>query len=555
MEDPVARSDHFPRRIDQVSASRMTRRAVLHRAGLGGLVIATAGTAACGGDSGQQGSTGASRFKPGGTLHVGAEADAYQVRGGGGGQVGQYPLNANIFESLVRMDADYGLVPALATKWELRGENTWRFTLRKGVRFHDGTRFDARAVKYTFDRIAADGGGTPGLEKGGTKIVDDHTIDVTPGRENRRLPSQIVHPEYSILAPGSDPADKPIGTGPFRFGSYQREEQITVQRFDDYWGGATRLDAVTFHFLPDPNSRRLALESGDVQLVLDVPREAVSELRSKGFAIPTSSVGAMEAFYQNISGDNGYTILTDSTVRKAIARSIDRTALVDGLYEGLAVNEQTFIPARLLGEYADLVEGHPYDPDGARRLLDEAGWTAGAGGTRSKDGTPLKLELINGFPSADAHGDVPTFLQSQLAKVGVEMEIVTMPDTASYTDRVSAKKGDLWLEQGSQNDANPAFLPALLFWQEGYFGQNPYQPLFAPTGEFNDLIEQALAAPETDRCKELTAQAMHVLIDELAIPVPLAGITNVQAADSSLANYQPQPSQLQTRFDAVAFRA
>lgn len=484
---------------------------------------------------------------------MGTEADGYQVRGGGGGQVGQYPLNANIFESLIQMDSSYGLVPALATKWELRGTSTWRFTLRRGVRFHNGDLFDARAVKYTFDRIAEDGGGTAGLRAGGTTIVDDHTVDVTPDRENMRLPAQIVHSEYSILAPGSDPADKPIGTGPFRFGGYRPEEHITVHRFDGYWASTANLDTIIFNFLPDSNSRRLALEAGDVHLITEVPSEAVAALRSQGFAIPRSTAGAYEAFYQNISGANGYTILSDRTVRKAVALSIDRNALVDGLYEGLAAEEQTLVPSRLLGEHAALVEGHSYDPAAAGRLLDQAGWTSGAGGIRSKDGRPLRLELVNGFPSADVHGDVPTFLQGQLAKVGIEVEIVTMPDSPSYSDRLGAKEGDLWLEQGSQNDADPAFLPALLFWQEGYFGQNPYQPLFAPTGSFNDLIEQAIAAREEDRAKELTAQALHLLVDELVIPVPLAGIINVQAADATLRNYRPHPSQLQTRFDTVAF--
>src|SRR5260370_12392781 len=103
--------------------------------------------------------------KRGGTLTVAADADAY-VLSGPSANVGQYPLNANIFEGLVRMDPDYGIVPVLATSWTLRPPNTWRFTLRRGVRFHNGQPFTAEAVKYTFDLIATTGGGgTPGFAK------------------------------------------------------------------------------------------------------------------------------------------------------------------------------------------------------------------------------------------------------------------------------------------------------------------------------------------------------------------------------------------------------
>ncbi|MGI9099801.1 MAG: ABC transporter substrate-binding protein [Solirubrobacteraceae bacterium] len=134
---------------------------------------------------------------------------------GDGANVGQYTLNANIFEGLVRMDPSYGIVPVLATSWNLRGENTWRFVLRRGVKMHDGQPFSAKSVKYSFDRIADQGGGTPGFAKDGTKIVDEYTVDVTPSFPNTRLVEQIVHPQNYIIAAESDPVKKPTGTGGF----------------------------------------------------------------------------------------------------------------------------------------------------------------------------------------------------------------------------------------------------------------------------------------------------------------------------------------------------
>ncbi len=505
--------------------------------------------ASCGGDGDDSGGGEQAAVQ---RLVVGAGEDAYETEGAEA-NVGAYPVNVNIFEGLVRMDADYGIVPALATEWQFEAPNTWRFTLREGVTFHDGTPFDAEAVKYSFDRIAKAGGGTPGFDKNSTKIIDDFTVEVTPSFENRRMVEQLVHPENSIIAPGSNPGEEPIGTGPFKFSSYDRQEQIVVERNDDYWGEPPTLEQITFRFLPEPNARRLALEAGEVDLILDVPREAVADLEAKGFVTETSDVGAYEAIYNNISGQNGYTILQDPAVRQAIGYAIDRDALVEGVFEGLAAPEQTMIPSRLLDEEnAGKIEGYAFDPEQAQQLLDDAGWTVGEDGIRVKDGQRLTLELINGFPSAQVHGAVPEFVQDQLKDVGIEVEIVKTPDSAAYEERLNSGEGDMWLEQGSQNDANPAFLPALLFWSEGLFGDIGYQPLFAPGGEFDPLIVDALASPDSGEVKSLVADAMHVLIDEEAVVLPLAGIYRINVMSDKVQGFEAQPSGLQVRYDEVS---
>jgi peptide/nickel transport system substrate-binding protein len=485
-------------------------------------------------------------------LVVGATDDAYTLEGNEA-DVGQYPLNANIFEGLVRMDEDYKVLPALATEWEFKAPNTWRFTLREDVTFHDGKPFTAEAVKYTFDRIARAGGGTPGFAKGGTKVIDDFTVEVTPRFKNRRLVEQLVHPSYSIIAPGSSPAKTPIGTGPFKFVSYSRKEEIVVEANEDYWNGAPKLDKVTFRFLAEQTARRLALEAGEVDLILDVPREAVTDLEAKGFTIETSGVGAYSALYLNISGKKGYTILQDSAVRHAIGYAIDRQTLLEGIYEGLAAPEQTMIPTRLLGEdNAAAIDGFEYDADRAGQLLDDAGWTMGSDGIREKDGAPLMLEFINGFPTPNEHGAVPEFLQEQLRDVGIGVEIVKTPDTASYEERLVAGQGDIWIEAGSQNDANPLFLPALLFWSVGLFGDIGYQPLFAPGPEFDALIEKALATSDSEEVKSLVAEAMHVLIDQEAVVIPLAGLYRINVLSENVEGFQTQPSALQIRYDDVS---
>jgi peptide/nickel transport system substrate-binding protein len=540
--------DGLEESLARLTSDAITRRELLRRAGVGAVLVGTPSIlSACGGDD-ESGPT----ARRGGRLVVGALEDSYETAGAEA-NVGQYALNTNIFEGLVRMTPNYDVVPVLAERWELRPPNTWRFFLRQGVKFHDGQPFTAAAVKFTFDRVAETGGGTPGLGKKNI-VVDEFTIDVTPVFQNRRLVEQLVHPLYSILAPGSNPGRKPVGTGPFQFSQYRKQQQIAVRRFDGYWGTKAFLDEVVFRFIPEPNARRLALEAGEVDLILDVPREAVEDLEAKDFAVAKAPVGAYEAIFANKSGAKGYTVLQERAVRQAIAYAVDREGLVDGVLEGLADPEQSFIPSRLLGnENAGKIEGFTTDPDRANELLDQAGWTRSGEGIRTKGGKRLELQLVNGFPSAARHGSVPEYLQDQLRRVGIDVKIVKVPDPGTYEERLAAGEGDLWLEQGSQNDANPTFLGAVLFWSKsGEFGDPGYRGLFAPGRRFDQPLEQALATPNSEEAKALSAEALRVLIDEEAIVIPLAGIFNITAMKKRVSGFVPQASGLQVRYGEVS---
>ncbi len=519
--------------------------------------------AACGGDDDEATAPGedAPLGEVAGELVVGTGEDSYTTEEPEA-DVGFAPRA--IFEGLVQMTPDYRVEPVLATEWELIEPNTWRFTLRQGVTFHDGQPFTAEAVKFTFDRIAEAGGANLKLGPDSTVIVDDHTVEVTPTVENRRLVEQLVHPDRSIIAPGSRPGEEPVGTGPFRFASYAPQEQLVVERNDGYWGDPAPLDQITFRFIPEANARRLALEAGDVDVMLDVPLDAAQSVEGNGFNVDVPPPGLYEAMYANIGGAGGYTILQDPDVRRAIGLAIDRDALVEGLLNGLAVNEQTVVPARLLGDGADVIEGFELDREGAAELLEGAGWVMGGDGIRERDGQRLTLELVNGFPSSQEHGDVAEFVQAQLGEVGIDVEVIVTPDSGSYEERLDAAQGDLWLERGNQNDANPAFLPALLFWEEGLFGNIGYQPLFAPgwppeedeprvgDGSFDETIVEALAAPTSEEVKMLTAEAMHLLIDEHAIVIPLAGLVRPLAFRDGVESLSAHPSGIQTRFDGIS---
>src|SRR5690606_38470550 len=140
-----------------------------------------------------------------------------------------------------------------------------------------------------------------------------------------------------------------------------------------------------------------------------------------------------------------------------------------------------------------------------------------------KDGRRLSLTLINGYGTAADHGSTPEVIQAQLAEIGVEVEIVETPDTATYEQRLAVGEGDLWLERGSQNDANPAFLPDLLFTSPVEGGDpesTMYGRAFAPGEAFDTAITEAREAVEREQVQEAAARAMNIVIGEERVVIP-----------------------------------
>jgi peptide/nickel transport system substrate-binding protein len=520
------------------------------------------GTACGGGNdnktSGQATATtaAAATANPNAELRVGAVDDQYVVAptATNDATVGVYPVNANIVEGLVALSPDYKVIPALATSWEFRAPNTWRFHLRTGVKFQDGQPFNAQAVKTgLFDRLVKVGGGTIKAGPNSAVVVDDNTIDFTPTVPNLRVPEQMVHPQNEVIAPGSDLTKKPVGTGPFTFVEYLPKERIVVQRNPDYWGPKAKVAKITFRFYPDANARRLALESGEVDAIYDVPHQDVAGLKSKGFNIQTSSVGAYDTLLANIHGKPGFDILSDVNVRQAIATGIDRNKLISGVLDGLATPDQTIVPPSALAPYTSTVKGFTFDLNKAKSMLDTAGWTVGAGGIRAKAGRQLKLTLVTGFPSAAALAPIPTYLQSAFKDLGIDLAITERPDSASYQAVMAAGDGDLFIEQGNQNDANSGFLPTLLFFTgPGSSGGGDYQKLFAPGGKFDELLAPSLTEPNPDIVRKEVADAMHEFIDVQAVGIPLAGIYRIYGLSKKVQGFVPYPAFLHVRWDTVS---
>jgi ABC-type transport system substrate-binding protein len=352
---------------------------------------------------------------------------------------------------------------------------------------------------------------------------------------------------------------KPVGTGPFKFVEYTKDDHIAVERNPDYWGEKAKLDMITFRFIPDDNTRALALKAGEVQLIYDAPRELTSDLSSTpGLKVVTSQVGAYEAFYINAHGKAPYDIGADAAVREALASAVDKTSIVRDVWHGNAEVNATMIPVRILGDAASQVQGASFDPERAKQLLEQDGWIDSDGdGIREKGGRKLSLVMVVGFPTPEVHRPMPEVVQAQLKDVGVDLKIETTPDTASYEERLKAGTGDLWVELGNQNDANPCFLPDLLFYSKAPAGQEPgdYARLFAPGAAFDTAIDACRAAVSPQDVAKSATQAMHVIIDQEHIVVPVAGVFRIYAMKDTVQGFEAHASRTNQRWDTVSIGA
>lgn len=469
-------------------------------------------------------------------------------------RLGMYPLNANICETLVRLTEDFDVEPMLATDWEFVGDNTFRFELRDGVQFHDGTPMDAEAVEYTLNYTGEEPatGSFTFIGPESAEAVDDMTVEVTPEAPNMRLVEQINHPTFGILAPGSDPLQDQdaVCTGPFRLVEYVENERLVVERNEDYWGEPAGLDRITFRFIPDDSTRALALQAGEVDLILNVERALVPSLEAPDVEIVRAPIGQVLVVYMALRAAEGEPepVTSDPAVRQAIAHAVDQESFVEGVLGGEGEVIETINPPEVLGDHADLVEGVEYDPDAAARVLDEAGWQLGPDGVRQRNGTPLTVRII--FDPVRVTPSMAEYVQEQLRRVGMDAQVEQL-EAAAYRERIENGRGyDLHIEAPNQNDANPAFLLALRWYSKSRVPNAAFASPGADT-EFDALIDQTQEEEDPDELQRLAAEAMQELVGVEYAAVPLAGTYRIYAMRDTIQGFDPHPSGINQRWDTL----
>lgn len=341
-------------------------------------------------------------------------------------------VHYNILEGLTKIQMDGAVTPLLAEAWTHTPDGkTYSFGLRKGVRFSDGSPFDANAVKFSFERAKAPGSTNKAKKAlwdniSSVHVQDAHTVILVLDKADASLPFRLGENTAVILHPNSaaNAATKPVGTGPFVLDNWAKGSAVTLAKWDGHRNAEkVRLKKATFRFINDPAAQVAALLAGDID---GMPRfGALQALRQfqadKRFTVEIGSTAGKGI----VAINNRKAPFNDLRVRRAFSHAIDRKAFIDGAQEGLGTPIGSHFAPTDLG-YIDLTKTYPYDPEKAKTLLRDAGVT-----------TPLNVTLTLPPPQYARKGG--EIIAAQLAKVGVVAKIENV-EWAQWLDAVYRKK-------------------------------------------------------------------------------------------------------------------
>ena len=381
----------------------------------------------------------------------------------------------HVFDTLVKQQPLGTYHPGLATSWTVNEDATeYVFELRDDVTFHDGTPFNAEAVKYTFDRIVDPDTKSqmafsfigPYAE---SEVLGEHSIAVRFSSPNAAFLDGVSHPQLGPISPtaiealGADWGFSGIvGAGPFVFDSYIVDSEVVMVKNPDYaWGnedvfgrsGPPDLDRLVFKVLTDPGTRLAALESGEVDMINGVPGLDVARLDESEDFIVT----------QYDQAGHGYSFMfnqikspTDElAVRKAIAQAIDIDIMQDIVYDGLGSKACSALTKSMFGWTDAFCQANPYDPDASAALLDEAGWVMNdETGIRERDG--VALTIAHWSPDRPLSAATAQFLAEDLNAIGVDFQI-NLADIAAYLTVVRAGEHNTQQWWDTQTDPDGVF--------------------------------------------------------------------------------------------------
>lgn len=443
-----------------------------------------------------------------------------------------------VYDTLIYKNQAGQFVPGLATSWEMSADGlSYTFKLRQGVKFHDGTPFNAQAVKFSFDRIvdpatkSRNAVNLIGPYKS-AEVVDDYTVKVNLKEPYAPFLDSVSQVWLAIVSPtavkkwGKDYRLHQVGTGPFRWVEYVERDHITLERNPDYnWGpsifkhqGAPYLDRITFKFIPDDEVRLGTVDTGETKLVnFEYPppewKQLTSNPKFKTYKLVLPGL-------PNIYMINSVKPPTNEVaVRQAILYGTNRQGLIDTLYGGvLDVAASPLTPATL--GYNKSLEGmYPYNPDKAKQLLDEAGWKVGPDGIRVKNGQRLQI-VLESYTSPQQH----EFIQANLKAIGFDVKI-QLDSTLAYIQACKDGKANLcWL---AVNASDPSML-------SGFFLHGAtYDWTFYKGDDIPSLIEQGGQMSDLAKRIDLYSQVQAKVMEQ-ALAMPIFNAAGMWVASSSV---------------------
>ncbi len=421
-----------------------------------------------------------------------------------------FEVTCNIYDTLVEVDPESRLLPGLARNWEVSDDGRqWTFYLEEGVRFHNGREMTAADVVYSFERLMDEKSPRAKdyavIEK--METPDDYTVIFTLKEPLAAFLSNLAY-EWAAIVPQEEAENlnlNPVGSGPFRFVEWVQDSHIKLVRFEDYFRpGVPYLDEATFKIIPEEASRLMALQTGEVDVVDNVPPQQVAALEDNpDFQVIKEPYNGLQLLAIN----NARPPFDDVRVRQAINYAVDKQAVIEGAQWGYGLPIGSHMPP-VSEYYVDLNDAYPYDPDKARELLAEAGYP---------DGFETTIILPQPYAFHIRNGEI---VAAQLAEVGITANLETL-EWGAYLEQVYFGRHYTLTTLGHTGrlDPDPFLNRYVSDSKEDYMNyKNP---------RYDELVKEGAVSTDQERRKEIYAEMQRLLAEDAVAVYLLAPLTSI----------------------------
>jgi peptide/nickel transport system substrate-binding protein len=431
-------------------------------------------------------------------------------------------LGIHVYDRLFEQSPK-GMKPMLAERWETSADGrTWTFRLRRGVKFHDGTPFNATAVKESIARVmnpdlklrqASKWAGVTSVD-----VVDDYTVKITTSKPLGALPGNLSHQAGgSIQSPTAAKAGKfPVGTGPFKLVEYVPDERLVLEANKDYWGGAPGVDRLVFRIVPEARTRLAMLQSGEAHVIYNVaPNELDGLRKDAGIRVETPPSAGWRIFGFNVQRKP----FDDVRVRQALNHAVDKDAIVKNILKGVGhVADSPFGPGMFT--YTPIMK-YAYDPAKAKKLLADAGYPNG-----------FKTTAIVSPSEISGGAEVAAAVQAYFQQVGVQMEIVSLEQGAWLAELTKPQpQNKVEIFQYQYGGADPDALRLVLHSGEWPPRRNA---AFYKNERLDRLFDEGAATADQARRAETYRQIQKLVMED----APWLFVADWAHADAWRANVQ-----------------
>ena len=433
--------------------------------------------------------------------------------------VNDFRILMNLYDGLVRYtDGALEVEPALAESWTISEDGKqYTFELRRDVKFHDGTPFNAEAVSFNFERMLDeehpfhDTGPFPlafffssidRVETDGDYRVVFHLKEpYAPFLSNLAYPTGLIVSPAAVEKDGKEFGRRPVGTGAFRFEEWESNSRVVVTRNPDYWDGAPALEAVVFRPITDANTRVAEMLSGGIDVMVEVPPDNLATF-AKDAMYEVHEQSGPHLWFLILNTKEG--IFTDKRARQAVNYAIDKQALTQNVLQGTAEVAAGPTPPAFAWAYNDQLEPYPHDPEKARALLKEAG----------AEGAKLTFYVTEGGSGMLDPVSMAAAIQADLAKVGLDVEIETY-EWNTFLGKVNPGlegKADMAEMAWMTND--PDTLPYLALRTDASPDKGGFNSGYYSNPEVDRLLEEARRSTDKAERARLYREMQAIVRDD-----------------------------------------